>query len=223
MKYKNIFLIFILLILSGCSAEYNIKINNNFISENLEINNVDINNFKNFNLPIDNEIDDVDFYSPKEEGIDYYNIETTDNTANIYYDFNNEDFDFSMLFKSCYEDTTFSKDDYELLITTSNEFLCFNEYEELENLTIKINSNYKLINTNADKIDKHNYYWYINKNNKDNKKIVLRLNTRKLSLSIIEKLMESSYFVPLFLIGITLIIIFIIYMLKKIGEGRNKI
>jgi len=223
MRYKSLFLIFILLFLSGCSATYNIEINNNSILEKLNINNVDINRFKNLKLPIDYEIDDFEAFDKKMEGIEYYNIDTEGNSVDISYYFNNDNFNTSMLFKNCYDSAVYSKDSYELLISTSDKFLCYDEYDELENVTVRINSNYKLINTNADKVSGHNYYWYINKSNKGNKKIMLRLDTTKINKSIFEKFLSSYLLVPIILIGIVLIVFLILYLLKKLGDRRNKI
>ncbi len=223
MKIKILILIFLIISLSGCTANYKLEINNKTIKERLTINNIDINEIKKVNIPIDYEIDDVSIYDKKSNDIDYYNIELTDNSAKISYNFNTEEFDSSMLFKNCYENATFTKDDYELLISTSNKFLCYDEYDELEEITINVYSKYKLINTNADKIDNNNYYWYINKSNKDSKKILLRLNTKIIKRTPFEIISESYYIMPAILIGIIIMTIIIISLIKKIGERRNKI
>lgn len=223
MKIKYLILISLTVILSGCSANYEINIDNDNIHESLTINNTDINKFKSINIPIDYEIDDVEIYDKKEENIDYYNIETNNKDAKIYYNFNSDNFNTSMLFKTCYENTVFTKDDYELLITTSDKFSCFDNYEELDDITIKITSKYKLINTNADKYDKYNYYWYINKDNKDNKKIILRLDTTTILKSLLEILTSIGLITPIILVSIILITILIIKIVKIEGRRRNKI
>ena len=223
MKFKPIILLIILSILSGCSAEYNIDIKDKSVLEQLNINNIDVNNFKNINLPIDHEVDEYDVFEKKDETLEYYDIAIKNDVVNISYNFHTNNYNTSMLFNSCYENTVYTKDNHEILINTSNKFLCFDAYEELDDLKIKITSKYKLIETNADKKEKYNYYWYINKENKDNKKIYLRLDTTTVIKTIFEKLTDIGLITPLILVSVILITLIIIRLVKIVGERRNKI
>lgn len=65
------------------------------------------------------------------------------------------------------------------VIKTSNEFTCMEDIKDLENVTISIKSNHKLKETNADKVKGHTYYWYINRENYQNKPISLVLYSNK--------------------------------------------
>lgn len=55
-------------------------------------------------------------------------------------------------------------------LKSSNRFNCFDYYDELENVTIHLKSNFKCIECNADEVIDNDYYWYINRDN-SNKQI----------------------------------------------------
>ena len=244
MKIKrNIFLWIILISLTGCSVEYKLDIDDE-IREVVEINNINSESslFKNFNglLPIDYQADDFSVFQERIDGVEYYDVETsTKNNDKMIFSHNfqikNKDnniikYDDSMIVKTCFKyvtamnNTDEENDINELILSTSHGFLCYNNYEELEDVTIIINSKYKLIETNADTIDGHKYIWNIDKNNASDKYIYLSLNMKEKDLTFWEKILEGEY-TNIFTISILLsIIALLIYLfLKKKSQSRDKI
>jgi len=66
-----------------------------------------------------------------------------------------------------------------ITVLTSKTFNCFEHYKDLDKVTVMIKSNHKLIETNADKVDGYKYYWTIEKETKDDEKILLKLDSNK--------------------------------------------
>lgn len=80
---------------------------------------------------------------------------------------------------TCYDLYKVNEYDDVITILTSDKFNCFEYYPELEQVTVMIKSNHKLIETNADRVDGYRYYWTIDKVTSDNEKILLKLDSNK--------------------------------------------
>ena len=87
-----------------------------------------------------------------------------------------------------------------IIITTSNEFKCFKKYGYLNDVKLKITSDYEVVNTNADVWGKGEYYWFISQED-TNKPIELELkkpqtnnNTKLFSIFIILALLIAGTF-----------------------------
>lgn len=216
---KILYLIFILVFITGCNAEYNIEIKDNSVNEKLNISNVSSSKFDNIYIPVNYEDNDYTVYESKLDGIEYYNINNNNNVT-IDYKFKYNNFQKSTLFNTCYENAVFTIDSYELLVSTSNEFLCYNDYEELDKVKVIIKSNYKYLDSNADEIDGDKYIWYINKENKNNKQILLRLDTTESSN---KRTLFSSNVMFIFFFLIIILVLIVILFFKIISIQRNKV
>ncbi|MDE5586818.1 MAG: hypothetical protein K2I72_00420, partial [Bacilli bacterium] len=62
-----------------------------------------------------------------------------------------------------------------VILSTSNKNLCFEMYDILEDITIKLKTNHEVESHNADEVVDGEYIWKINKNNYNNKSIQLNL------------------------------------------------
>ena len=216
---KILYLIFILVFITGCNAEYNIEIKDNSVNEKLNISNVSSSKFDNIYIPVNYEDNDYTVYESKLDGIEYYNINNNNNVT-IDYKFKYNNFQKSTLFNTCYENAVFTIDSYELLVSTSNEFLCYNDYEELDKVKVIIKSNYKYLDSNADEIDGDKYIGYINKENKNNKQILLRLDTTESSN---KRTLFSSNVMFIFFFLIIILVLIVILFFKIISIQRNKV
>ena len=232
MKIKYFFLIICLFLLSGCSVDYHLNIDKDFSFNETVVmsasNEADISVISSYNsyLPINVDADDSVLFENKIDGVEYYELKkTTDNSRlKLYYDFDYEKFNHSMIANSCYQYVTVMKDGKDLILSTSREFLGFDVYDNLENVKVTLTSTYKLNETNADETDGHNYIWYITRENANNKYLYLSLDTTKRDLTLWEKLKEGEY-TNIFTISVLLFLIglLIYYILKKKGERRDKI
>ncbi len=233
---KNILLfVFIVLCCTGCHVDYHLNIDTvNSMEENIILNgtsNDDIKKINSFNefVPIDIIADDYSAFQKKLDGIDYYSILRKDNSLNFIYDrFNVKKLNDSMFARSCYQYVTVMEGgrgkSSELLLSTSNKFLCFDRYDNLDDVTVTITSKYKLKKTNADVVDEHKYTWNINKENANDKYLYLLLDTTVRELSLWDRIMEGEY---TNVFTVSLVIAFIggiVYLiLKKKGDRRNRI
>lgn len=218
-KYKLIVLMIILLTLTGCSFEYNIKIDTNTINEE---NIIYIPNTNKYNIK--QEVENlVSNYTGPTNSLGMYEQSVTEKNNNFgmlykkeynkLYDYNN-----SLSFSICYDNYKLLKEKEKIVISTSKKFNCFNKYNELDDVTINIESKLEVESSNADEVNDNIYTWHINRNNADNKpiNIVLKPNTEK-----IEKKKQFGVFLLVILAFILFGIIVLLIRLK--GKRKNKI
>lgn len=165
---KNILLLLSILLLTGCTIDYNLEIKNNKIFEDisgsvleeeyeLKEEDTDVNLFYNL-LFFDQ--------TPVLNGTDVYNknIENIDN--GVKYNFKHtykNDFDKSRVINSCFENVDIREEKDYYYVDLSGEFYCL--YADKINVNVK--TKYAVINHNADNIKDNTYTWIIDKNNKE--------------------------------------------------------
>ena len=163
-KYKIALLVVILLSLTGCSFEYNIKINTNTITEK---NIVYMSNASKDNIK--QEVENlVSSYTGPTNSLGMYSQSITEknNTFGMSYkktydtlnDYNN-----SLSFSTCYDNYKLLKEKEKIVLSTSKEFNCFSKYKELDSVTININSELEVISSNADEVNNNVYTFFKNK------------------------------------------------------------
>lgn len=84
------------------------------------------------------------------------------------------DYQNSPSFSMCYDKYRIVNDGEFIIISTNGNFKCFDMYEELEDVTINIRSDYSVISSNADKVDGNVSTWYMSRG--DSKAINIKLN-----------------------------------------------
>lgn len=231
---RVLILIIITLLLTGCKVEYNLTLNDKLIlEENITVTPTtdnDLEELKAFklNIPISKDIDDYSFFEKKDKEIQYYKKNQTNNSINFSYKYKEDDYsDYidSTLSNLAYEYISVSKvNDEELTLSSSKEFMLFNDYDTLEEVKITIETNYKVLSTNADEVNRHKYTWYLTKDNAYGKGIYLKVNPSKEDLTFFEKLLRGDYFnictITLFIASIG----FIVYLcVKKKSNNIDKI
>lgn len=198
---KTIILILTILFLCGCEAKYNIKIYEDKINEEILIYE---------KTAILDKYDDEDKVLFEDElnywelDLDYYNKERYSENNNTGYKyksyFTHDEYEQLTALNRCYAEFNYQQEPT-IKITTSKDFLCLNEYEELKDFEITIETDYKVINSNADKVDGNKLIWKINKNNHKNKPILLELekHPEKKKLGIKEILIIILFFGLIFI------------------------
>ena len=218
-KYKIALLVVILLSLTGCSFEYNMKIDTNTISEEniVYIPNTDKNDIKQ-------EVEKlVSRYTGPTNSLGMYKqsvIEDNNNFGMSYkknYDTLN-DYNNSLSFSICYDNYKLIKEKDKIVISTSKRFNCFNKYSELDDVTINIDSSLEVESSNADEVNGNIYTWNINKSNADNKpiNIVLKPNTE-------QKEKQRQLSVVLLVIAAFILLGIIVFLIRTRGKRKNKI
>lgn len=190
---KIIYLILMLFLITGCDATYNLTLENNSFTENLEITNNDKKTW-NINNPSNKDIrnqtlnsalatdyrEEIPEVNTKIEGIKYYDIKNidTENTLGISYkgDFTLYDYQYSTIVNTNVKSFNYQNNKSGIIINIKKPIDAFNLYPELNNLTIKFKTNHQVIKNTADDIVDDVYYFYLNKNNYQDKKIIIELS-----------------------------------------------
>ncbi len=217
---KIISLILAILLLTGCSAKYDITFTDDKIKDEIRVytdsdtvNNATqstINSFSNKILEW-------------ERGHDHYTREVyTDNgmTGYLYkYDFNYDEYDAMSQIRKCYEDFELTYNDSEIILKTSNKFLCQNYYKDVTDLTITINTDKVITSSNADEINGNTHTWKINKTNYNNKPLKIKINRQEIYKPKKENPLNLTQ-ILIFILFILLIIVYIINRksIKKRGK-----
>lgn len=220
MKYKKIFLIlFIFFLTTGCDITYEVQFKkdkiiekNTFYLLNDEVVDGDIvGTLTKLSIPY---TDNTDFLiAPKTKIVKEKN-QTGYTTINEY-EYNNYD-----TIGICYEAFNVIKEENKVMISTSEQFQCFDHYKELNQLKIVAKVNYKVSHTNADKKKGNTYIWYIDKDNASNKSI-------QLSFDLNQKVSDWPFTnLPTYVIVIALLIVIIgtvVWIVSRISKKSNKI
>lgn len=210
---KKILLLFLLtILLTGCSATYDIEFTEDKIKDEIRV-------FTDTETVNNATQATIDSFSNKilewERGHDHYTKEvyTTDKiTGYLYkYDFNYDEYDAMSQIRKCYENFNFTYNDKEIILTTSNKFLCKDYYQDVNNLTINIKTDKKVISSNADSTKNNILTWNINKSNYQNKPLNLRINLQE----TYEKSKDKNIDLKQILIIILFILLIIIYIINK--------
>lgn len=216
---KLILLLIILFSLTGCTFEYNIEINTNRIKESniIYIDNATKDTIKQ-------EVEElVDSYTGPTNGLGMYtqSIVNSNNRFGMLYEMNYskiEDYNDSISVSSCYDNYKLIKEEDKIIISTSKEFKCFDNYKELDDVIVNIKSNLDVLSSNADEVNGNVYTWNITKDNANNKAITISLkpNTDK-----VERKKEMDVLL-LVIFAFTLFGI-IVLLLRLRSKRKNKI
>lgn len=210
---KIIFLLLICLLLTGCTVNYNLDINDNNFKETLTGNvlNTELNNNDNTDINMFSYLitgDQPAFY--KNDNI-FFNKATNNTTNGIDFDysytFNEYNFNNSRIINECFDNHIYEYKDNTYYLVVSGKFNC--KYSETTN--INITTNYNVTANNAQTIKNNTYTWTIDENNKDNIYFFITIDkTNKSNFDF-----QWSTFKTIGLIIIILLSSICIYFLKK--------
>lgn len=179
---KGILFVFLLL-LTGCTIDYNLEIDNNKIKEEMvgtisneeyEIKEIDtdVNIFYEIvNYDQKSLLNDDEIYNKKivknDNGVDY----------NFKYTYK-DNFDKSRLLNTCFEKVDFSETDEYYYASIGGNFYCLYS----DKITINVKTDYAIMKNNADKVKNNVYTWILDDNTADiqmiiSKKLVNNSNT----------------------------------------------
>lgn len=195
---KKLFILFILMFfLTGCSASYDIEIYNNTVKEDLVYVEEDstkwdseaqyglsyrelVNSSVNYPYPAFNStvVDEND--TIKVEGVEYYNNKLLSDNYKLgqklsYHKFSLDNFNDSSIVKKCYQYFNIIEEDENIVLSTSLTNRCFDEYEKLDNITVNLKTNHKVVSSNADIVNGYRYTWNLSRENKDDAAIQITL------------------------------------------------
>lgn len=247
---KVIILIVVLLFLTGCDVEYNLKINKLEFSETMIAIEYDSNKwdsnlemFGNYKGNTYRELIEEDYQKYTGVIINQQNPYTNDpipgyigynkkkianeNALGIQYnyDFPINDYKKSTLAKFCYEYVTVHIDNSKIMLSTSSEFRCMKNFKTLKAVKINITSPYLVLGSNADSVKGRTYSWLINRDNYKDSNIYIEVNTRKEHPKTDEEKEREEKILKIFatigIILLSLIIIVIFILMEKRRKLEN--
>lgn len=187
MKKRIIYLIIIILSLTGCTCEYNLNIKDDIFSEEIILNGngeeTSLFNQK-WQIPIDKEVYNNLSGDPSSNidiENDIYNYKVSGNKLLFNYDFSIHELNNSTAISNCYKTATANYFQDRIILSTSSEVLCFDKYPNLDKLVINITVDRPIISHNADYKNGNIYTWNITKNNLSNRPINIILNNEDTS------------------------------------------
>lgn len=214
MKYiKKLFIFLFAIILSGCSATYELELKNNNIKEKLTVLETDSTLFdkimdSGFTI---REMFDATMYDDQFSNDDYQ-IKSLENQnqLGIEYKTNNlEKIINSSVLNQCYIGAEVVEDNENIIINTGDNFKCYEYYENLETIKISFKTNHDVIETNAMKIDGNEYIWNFDKNSDKSIKIIVSKDANKGLFSYIYIIF------PIVVILSIAIVLYYIYIKRK--------
>lgn len=238
---KRLFLLLFIVLLTGCSASYNLEVNDSFkesvvVTESNESNfdyvfsGFNMKEYNNFYLTkefpyyyddpympdINYRFDDVSYYDVKDLS-DYGKIGLS-MSANI--DDVNDFSKSNLLWKTCRVKDISLKDGV-LKINVSG-FKSFDEYKILGTVNVNINSKYKVLSNNADKVYDGGYTWKITRDNYNDKTINISFKTDSILDDVADKTQDPMVRFTI-VIGILCFIGFLIYVfVKRVSIIKNR-
>lgn len=231
-------------LLTGCTVDYELKINDGTMSEIVSFtespNRIDNNVLYNGELTYKTAIEnlykipqpvykdaDIDLYDEMNEveGVEYYNKEMV--SSNLEYGikghhiYNISEYKNARVINECYKNIAVLQNGSVTTLSTSRQFLCFEQYNNLEKVNVKItlDEQYEVITHNADTINDLEYVWTIDKSNYNDKSIVIEFKKKAKQIKI-----ENSIPVLIGFIVIGCIIAMVIYLTaKRKNKKKNAI
>ena len=169
---KLFFLFFLLLLMTGCSATYNLEIKDNSYIENIDITLEKIEENAYFESDVKIPVNKNSFLSGDPDP----NIEASENIKFYDYVKKNDGVKFSSLFElssfsfsgaiySCYDKLNAYHRGGNIIISTSSRAVCFDNYSNLNKITVNITVDKKVKSHDADKVSDNVYTWYLTPDN----------------------------------------------------------
>ena len=215
MKKKILFLL--LLLLTGCSAKVELELSKDNITETTKIYDMKVNVYDGNNVRQDISLYLEDF----ERDYEFYNMTEFEEEEYVGKNYNItvplENWQGTSIISSCYETFDVKLTDTSISLNTSEENICV-DFFGVKGVTITLESDLKLISTNADRIDRNKLIWNINSNNYKNKSI-------SFDYQLIDSKESTSYNVLSYVFLIILVgsVIGLLIFLKKRNDECNKI
>lgn len=180
---KIIMLVGILFLLTGCTVDYNLYINNGSIDEQIILNGTST-HIQPYSVYYD--IDGFSETGVKLDGIEYYDESFINNSTTLSYSFSWDNYNRSRAARTCLKS-------HKLVLNNNNNYIlntsiglsCFNQYQNLDKLNINISLDgkiFEVISSNADINNGSDYTWIIDRNNYDSKHIQLVFNYKSIEL-----------------------------------------
>ncbi len=232
---KTICLLFVLLVLTGCNAEYNLDISDNKIVEstNIYAEESDLDIIDEDGFAIDNPFSNVDDFIDYNYSIDYrafnYNFNNESNYEkakindsngqgiNLRYTYDFENFENSYFLNKYFSENSYTINDRFIIIDLNdfNGVYYLNSGNSLNNLAINIKTNLKVLENNADSVTDNIYTWVIDEDNVNEKSIYIKIK---------KNVNFTNFFIGFgIIVGLGLVITLLVFYIRKKNLENNSI
>lgn len=219
-KIKLVFLICFSIILSGCDVEYNLTIDEDYMTESVDF----LYPKSDENKEIVNDYLESDYMAyydmdlEKEFSYEKTKIDNDDNVGlNLTYTYSGDYLQKSSLLDRCYYKKSITKTDTRVVITTDGINTCFyqDNNRNIDTLKVNITTEYKVLKNDADEVNGNTYTWNIDENNYQNKPINMKID-------LTTKKADYSFFIKIGIaIGIIILIIGFIALFMFLKHKKN--
>ncbi len=222
-RIKRLLLLSSLMLITGCTAKYNLIINDDLsVSDEITASETIKYYDENYSL-YDRNTAITNLWDNMSSIFDYsrhYTYKINDNNTGIVavseYSSLQDYINRNSIYKQYFEKIDFSLNDDIITIKTSGDFYPYVEQDPerfpIDSFSLNIKLPFKVLNSNADLIDGNTYTWHINKDTKE-KSIYLEFDSSKKVASVDYKMLITITVIILLIIGIY------IYYNKLINKG----
>lgn len=217
---KKVILIIFILLLTGCTANYEVNIKNNKITEKLTL--IESNSL-NFDKKLesgstirklfDSIVNSKDQYA--ELVYEAKSINTNDTLGIEYNSIKDKQIENLSALSTCYTDSRISTLNGVVTIETGNNFECYEYYELLDSVRVIINIDNEVLESNEDERQGNSYIWNITKNGNKNIKFSYREK--------LDKGQNRNISIIYIIFIILIVIIMLLYMIKNKNKHNNEI
>ncbi len=213
---KIILFVLLTLIVSGCTANYEITLNGDTVKEKLTIIETDKTIFdkeldtgftirESFESLLDDDEFSREEYKTKSlSSEDQLGVEYTSSSAASIIN--------SSIVNTCYSNPKVDKDGNIVTINTGSNFECYDLYDNLDTVRVVFRTNHKVISTNASSVEGDSYIWNITKDS--NKEIQITYDE---SITKPNYILYIAIFILIVILGIS------IYFISKKVKNKNNI
>lgn len=219
-KIKIIILICSIFLVSGCSVEYNLTIDESTMEE-------DINAIfdKATESEIANRMEKIrrtSYYNLDTRENEYYTFKKSEDENNIILNYNYI-YTSNNLYKSeaasrCYYKRIVNVTEDYITIDTDDQVSCFYKdgEKQIDNIIVNIKTDLPVVSNNADSIENNNYIWYINDNNYTNKPISIKIKKERN-----EESFNFDNFSLIIVVATIIILGLIIFFIIRVKHKKN--
>lgn len=222
MKKKLLFLVLIPFVLAGCDATYTLTIDENTMTESASV-------LTNSSSLSDNELANylqqahMAYYDMNlKQSFPYSKKEIKEKNKkgiNFEYIYREDNLQKSSLLNYCYYNKSVIKNDDYISIYTDGKATCFykDSNKILNSLTIKIKTDLKVVENNADEVKNNTYIWYVTDKNFQNKPLNIKIKVPE------EKKANTLLHFAIILAIVFAIILIVLYYVYRKGKKNNKL
>lgn len=212
-KFAILFLLVIML--SGCTVNYEINIKDNKITEKInavETNSVLFDSPNDFGMTLRESLYAFSSSDPFSE--ENFVVNKIENENELGFDYTREGGLLeSTAISHCYLNPIITDKDDIVTINTGTEFMCYDYYENLDTIRFVFKTNHKVISNNADSVSGNSYIWNISKD-----------SNKQIEISYYKFVVDKSFNVSYVIIpAILLLGVLIILIIKKKSRKNNEI